>query len=96
MASQLIPPPEFAPPSVKHLPLEKRIEMWPELVDQNEALLLAGLRAKISPKGDLPQAYREWCERHIEEHDRMLIAFAFNLPARKNDAFPGQPMPAHR
>jgi hypothetical protein len=96
MASQLIPPPEFAPPSVKHLPLEKRIEMWAELVDQNEALLLAGLRAKIGPTGDLPQAYREWYERHIAEHDRMLIAFAFNLSARENGPLPGQQMPAHR
>jgi len=79
MPGQLIPPPEFAPPSVKHLPLAKRIELWSELVDESEALLLSGLRAKIGPSGDLQQAYREWYARRMADHDRMLAAFAANL-----------------
>jgi hypothetical protein len=77
--SQLIPPPELAPPSVKHLPLEKRIELWAELVDENDALVRAGLRARIGPHGDLEAAYREWYARHMEEHERGLFAFAENL-----------------
>jgi len=44
MANEFIPPPDLAPPSVKHLSLAKRIELWKQLVDDCEALLLAGLR----------------------------------------------------
>lgn len=83
MPNQLIPPPELAPPSIKHLPLAKRIELWEQLVDENEALVLAGLRAKIGPEGDLQQAYREWYARQMEEHDRVLIAMLENLARRE-------------
>lgn len=82
MSHQLIPPPEHAPPSVKHLPLAKRIDLWLELVNESEALLLSGLRAKIGPEGDLKLAYREWYTRHMADHDRMLAAFAANLNDR--------------
>jgi hypothetical protein len=84
MRNQLIPPPNLAPPSVAHLPLEKRIEMWAALVDENEALLLAGLRAKIGSDGDLQAAYRQWYARHMEEHDCMLAALANNLSRRES------------
>lgn len=60
MPNQLIPSPDLAPPSVKHLPLEKRIELWAELVDSCESFLLAGLRSRIGPQGDLQAAYRDW------------------------------------
>ena len=79
MPNQLIPLPEHAPPSVKHLPLAKRIDLWLELVDENESLLLSGLRAKIGPTGDLKLAYREWYARRMVDHDRMLATFAANL-----------------
>ena len=83
MQSQLIPPPAVAPPSVKHLPLVKRIELWYELVDENEVLLLAGLRARIGPHGDLKAAYRDWQDRHLEDQDRGLIALLENLSRRE-------------
>jgi len=83
MPNQLIPPPELAPPSIKHLPLEKRMQLWYELIDESEAFLLAGLRAKVGPDGDLPAAYREWYARHMEEHDRAQIAFALELSRRE-------------
>jgi hypothetical protein len=76
---QLIPPPELAPPSVKHLPLAKRIEIWAQLVDETDALVRAGLRAKIGPEGDLEQAYREWYARRAEENRQDLYAFAERL-----------------
>jgi hypothetical protein len=81
--NQLIPPPELAPPSIKHLPVEKRIEIWAQLVDDGEALVLGGLRAKIGPEGDLKEAYREWYRRRMEEHDRALIYMLMNLTARE-------------
>ncbi len=77
--SQLIPPPELAPPSIKHLPLEKRIEIWAELVDENNALVRAGGRAKTGSDGDLAAAYCQWYFRHMEEHQWALFAFAENL-----------------
>jgi hypothetical protein len=83
MPGQLILPPELAPPSVAHLPLEKRIEIWADLVDENEALVLAGLRAKVGPEGDVESAYRQWYARHMEEHDRMLISLFENLSRRE-------------
>lgn len=78
---QLIPPPELTPPSVQHLPLAKRIEIWAQLVDETDALVRAGLRAKIGPEGDLEQAYREWYARGggMEEHERDLYAGAERL-----------------
>jgi hypothetical protein len=81
--SQLIPTLEFAPPSVKHLPLEKRIELWAQLVDESDALVRAGLRAKIGPDGDLRAAYREWYARRMDEHEQALYAFAENLTRRE-------------
>jgi hypothetical protein len=84
MESQLIPPPELAPPSVRHLPLEKRIEIWADLVDESEAMLVAGLRARIGPQGDLQAAYREWYARHMREHDQQQAHFAENLSRLEN------------
>jgi hypothetical protein len=54
MSNQLIPSPVLAPPSIKHLPLAKRIELWYELLDENEALLLSGLRAASTAKTNSP------------------------------------------
>ena len=80
---QLVPAPESASPSVGHLAFAKRIELWEELVDENDALVRAGLRAKIGPDGDLEAAYREWYARHMEEHVRALYAMAENLTRRE-------------
>jgi hypothetical protein len=83
MGNQLIPPPDLAPPSVKHLPLEKRIELWAELVDACEAFLMAGLRAKLGPDGDVKAAYRQWYARHMEEHGRRQIGLLENISRRE-------------
>jgi hypothetical protein len=83
MQSQLIPPPELAPPSVKHLPLAKRIELWEDSVNENEVFLRAGLRAKLGRDSDLDAAYRQWYARRMDEHDRMQAALAANLSRRE-------------
>jgi hypothetical protein len=80
---QLIPPPEIAPPSVKHLPFAKRVALWAELVDECEALLLAGLRNRIGPEGDLHAAYREWYARYMKNHEAGQIQFLQNLSRRE-------------
>ena len=83
MNHQLIPPPELAPPSVKHLPFEKRIELWADLVDSCEAMLLAGLRSRIGPDGDLQAAYREWYARYLDDHEQAQIHFLQELSRRE-------------
>ena len=83
MKNQLIPLPEFAPPSIRHLPAEKRIEIWAELLDESEAILLSGLRVRIGQDGDLKAAYRGWYERRMEAHDHMLVQLAENLSRRE-------------
>lgn len=80
---QLIPPSDMAPPSVKHLPLSKRIELWGQLVDEGNALVKAGLRAKIGLTGDLKAAYREWFARRMELKDQEQAAFAEKLTQRE-------------
>jgi hypothetical protein len=83
MKHQLIPPPDLAPPSVKHLPFAKRIELWADLVDSSEAFLLAGLRSRIGPDGDLQAAYRDWYARYLEDRRRAQIQFLENLSRRE-------------
>lgn len=81
--SALIPTSEAAPPSIRHLPLAKRVELWYELVDEAEALVKAGLRHRIGPDGDLAQAYREWYARKMEQHDEEQISMLKRLAERE-------------
>ncbi|HEY2882714.1 MAG TPA: hypothetical protein VGJ15_09780 [Pirellulales bacterium] len=83
MKNQLIPPPELAPPSIRHLPMEKRIELWAELVDESEQFLLAGLERKLAPGESLSDAYRKWCEARMDEHDRTMAHLILELRRRE-------------
>ncbi len=68
-ASEVRPDPPFLPDSMSYT---DRIRAWMEIVDANEAFVLAGLRRQIGPDGDLQQAYREWHERKSAEHSAAL------------------------
>jgi len=57
------------------------VAMWVDLMNACEQFLLAGLRREIGPQGDLHAAYREWCARRMEEHDRMIERLAQRLNA---------------
>jgi hypothetical protein len=81
--NQLIPPPELAPPSVKHLPVAQRVAVWADLVEATEAFLLAGLERKVGPGGNVRAAYREWNARQHAERDARLIQFLKNLSRRE-------------
>ena len=59
-----------------------RIAQWCDAVNASEQFLLAGLRRKIGPEGDLQAAYRQWYEDHLREHDRMLIHLAEEFARR--------------
>lgn len=49
------------------------IELWLDLMNTCDQLLLAGLRREIGPNGDLRAAYRRWYSAEMEEHDRMMV-----------------------
>ena len=51
----------------------QRILAWCDLMDSLEQFLLAGLRRKIGPDGDLEAAYREWYQRQMEERDKAIL-----------------------
>lgn len=49
------------------------VEMWIDLMNVCDELLLARLRREVGPEGDVMAAYREWYRRDREEHERALI-----------------------
>jgi len=83
MKNQLIPPPDLAPPSVRHLPLGRRIQLWGDLLDRCDAFLLASLRDRIGPEGDLQAVYRQCYARYQQDHERAQIQFLENLSRRE-------------
>jgi hypothetical protein len=72
MAGQLLPPPDMDPPPLDHLTPTQRIQLWVDLMDACEEMLLAGLRQKVGPHGDVQAAYRQWYAEQMEEHDRVM------------------------
>jgi hypothetical protein len=54
-------------------PNPQAFAIWVDLMKATDAFLLAGLRRKIGPEGDLQEAYRQWYARHMQEHDQMLL-----------------------
>ena len=73
MTWKLIPPPELCPPSIKHLSLDEKVKLWAEACDAEEQRVLAELRAKIGPEGDLRAAYREWLREQSDIKERHWI-----------------------
>jgi hypothetical protein len=82
MANQMIHPPGMEPEVPDWLTADQRVALWADLLDANEALLLAGFRHQIGPAGDLREAYRCWYAQQMEEHDRSMRQLAENLHRR--------------
>jgi hypothetical protein len=82
MANQMIHPPGMEPAVPDWLTADQRVALWADLLDANEALLLAGLRHQIGPAGDLREAYRSWYAQQMEERDRSMRRLAENLHRR--------------
>lgn len=57
--TSFLPPVAPAPEVVK-----RRMEEWYQAMELSNAMLLAGLRRRIGPDGDLQAAYREWYREH--------------------------------
>jgi hypothetical protein len=83
MKHQLIPPPELAPPSIKHLPGDVKIAAWGQMVDEGDQMVLAGLRRKLGPNGDVHAAFLEWLDRRNEEHDRTIARMITEMRRRE-------------
>jgi hypothetical protein len=47
--------------------IDRRMAEWAQAMELSNAMLMAGLRRKIGPDGDLNAAYREWSQKN---HDR--------------------------
>jgi hypothetical protein len=56
-----------------------RIARWLDLMRTSDKLLLAGLRRKIGPDGDLTAAYRQWYAEHMRDHDVAVERMARRL-----------------
>jgi hypothetical protein len=53
-----------------------RIARWLDLMRTSDKLLLAGLRRKIGPDGNLNAAYQAWYDEHMRQHDVIVERIA--------------------
>ena len=81
--NQLLPPPELDHEPPRNLTPAQRIELWAAGMDLAHEILMAGLRHKVGPDGDVEAAYREWYEREMEDHDAMMRQMLENLSRRE-------------
>jgi hypothetical protein len=83
MKNQLIPPPELAPPSIRDMPPRDKVALWAQMVDDGDQLVLAGLRRRIGPDGDVRKAFLEWLDRRDAEHDRTIAHMITEIRRRE-------------
>jgi hypothetical protein len=62
-----------------------RIALWLDLMRTTDKLLLAGLRRRIGPDGDLQEAYRQWYTEQMREHDEVVKRVAMRLAAAQQE-----------
>jgi hypothetical protein len=90
MSGQLIPPPELSPANSTRLSMPERVAAWFELMEASEQFLLAGVRHRIGPDGDLHGAMRRWYRQEMEQHDKKLIHLLRQLGRRERNHSNGQ------
>jgi len=95
MKNQLIPPPELAPPGIGHLSVKERIELWAQMVEEGDQLVLAALRRELGPNADLAAAFTQWLDRRADEKIRELrmVAQSCRREQELARAFPGEQVP---
>jgi hypothetical protein len=71
--SQLIPPPEFAPPGIGHLSPADRIRLWAQLVDEGDRFIYDGFRQRLGSDAAARQACIDWLDRRNAESIRAKI-----------------------
>jgi hypothetical protein len=83
MKYQLIPPPELAPPSVRHLPAAEKIAVWAAMVEEGDEFVLANLKRRVGPNGDAQAAFLALLDRRGAEHDRAIAMMITNMRRRE-------------
>lgn len=68
------------PPSSANDTAAARVARWLDLMRTTDKLLLAGLRRKIGPDGDLTAAYRQWYADHMRSHSAIVERVARQRP----------------
>lgn len=61
--SQLIPPPDLAPPSIAALDVSDRIRLWAEMVDEGDRFVFQGFLDRHGSEAAARQAFLEWLGR---------------------------------
>jgi hypothetical protein len=83
MKNQLIPPPELAPPSVRHLPASEKIAVWAAMVEEGDEFVMANLQRRVGPNGDAQAAFLALLDRRRAEHDRAVAMMITNMRRRE-------------
>jgi hypothetical protein len=67
-SSQLIPPPDQAPPGIGHLSPADRVRLWAQVVDEGDQLVFAGfLRRHHGDEAAARRAAEDWLDRRAAE-----------------------------
>ena len=46
--------------------IDRNLQIWQQTMEGTHELILAGLRMKLGPDGDLQEAYRQWYRQQRE------------------------------
>jgi hypothetical protein len=84
-SSQLIPPPELAPPGISELSSEDRMRLWARMVDEGDEFLLAGFRERCGSDAEARQAFLDWLERRDTESTAAKIRMLKGRSPRSSD-----------
>jgi hypothetical protein len=83
--NQVIPLPELAPPSVKHLPTGKKVQMWAQMVDEGDQILLASLKQRHGSLDSARAAAIKWLERRNADHERAVARMIREMRRRERE-----------
>ena len=71
--SEPIPTVDLSPRVAAGATSSQCVEMWIDLMNACDELLLAALRREVGPDGDVLAAYRRWYWQQMEEHDQAMF-----------------------
>ena len=75
------------PELLKRTTPSQRIALWFDLMRTADKLLLAGLRNRLGPSGDIREEYRRWYADQMREHDKVVEQMMSRLrPSRQESA----------
>ena len=83
--SQLIPPPDLAPPGIAHLTPAERITLWARIVDEGDRFIDDGFRRRLGSDKAARQAFVDWLERRHEESTAAKIRMLQGRRSRGTD-----------